>query len=651
MCGICGFVDLSRQMNHGDLQAVIGRMTDSLEHRGPDDSGMWLSPEIALALGQRRLSILDLSMRGHQPMVSACGRYTVVFNGEIYNFHVLRKALEETGHVFSGASDTEVLLAAVAQWGIHKALMKFTGMFAFALFDRDSRTLYLARDRLGEKPLYYGWSGNRFLFASELKALRQMPGWAGTISPEALSLYMRYTYIRAPHSIYSGIYKLAPGTFVAMDVEKASPDSLPEPVPYWTFEHAVESGLDDPFEGTEEEATEHVANLLRSAISLQMISDVPLGAFLSGGLDSSTIVALMQDRSSKSVKTFTVGFHESNYNEAEQARRVAEYLGTDHTEVCLSYGQAIEVIPRLPFIYDEPFADSSQIPTFLIAKVARESVKVCLSGDAGDEIFLGYNRYLWGERLWNSAGSLPVWLKIALSRMISAVPLESVEAALTRLTDLLRTGVSCRHLGTKLQKVERLLMTETFEAFYSSLISSRSGSSVLIAESNGHASFPKTGLLPILQAFAHKAAYLDTMTYLPDDILVKVDRAAMAVSLETRIPFLDHRLVEFAWRLPLSLKVRKGTGKWVLRNILYKYVPKELVDRPKTGFDIPIGLWLRGPLRDWAESLLDRGRLDREGYFHTDQVRKKWHEHLSGRRNWQQDLWSVLMFQAWLEQE
>lgn len=652
MCGIAGLLDYTHHLSRYDLQPTAMAMADAMRHRGPDSSGVWADDSRGIALSHRRLAIVDLSPAGHQPMHSADGRFVAVFNGEIYNFRDLRHTLTGLGHTFRGSSDTEIMLAAICQWGFANALTRFVGMFALAVWDRAEQVLYLARDRFGEKPLYYGRVDGAFVFASELKALHACPGWTGAINRDALALFMRHRYVPAPYSIYRGITKLLPGTYLTLPYARMQAGEYPEPVAYWSARQAAEAGNANPFTGSDAEAIEHLDRLLREAIGLQMVADVPLGAFLSGGIDSSTIVALMQVQSSQPVKTFTIGFRESAYNEAEAAAAVAHHLGTDHTELYVAPGDALNVIPRLPFLYDEPFSDQSQIPTFLVAELTRQYVTVSLSGDAGDELFGGYSRYLAAPALWQRIGWLDPSQRYALARLLRATPSDRLDSLLGWLAPLLSQYGRITSAGERLHKVADILAAATPDALYYGLTSQWKQPTELVL--NAHE--PLTALtdsaqhVPIAE-FAQRMMYLDAVSYLPDDILVKVDRASMGVSLESRVPFLDHRVAEFAWSLPLSLKIREGTGKWLLRQVLYRYVPAALVERPKTGFNIPLGEWLRGPLRAWAEDLLDERRLRDEGFFDPQTIRTTWSEHQAGRRNWHDHLWSVLMFQAWLQHQ
>ena len=643
MCGISGF--LQSCLDSSLAPVAIEAMTSSLAHRGPDDTGYWLDCESGIALGHRRLSIVDLSPYGHQPMASASGRYQIVFNGEIYNFRFLRKELENLDHMFRGHSDTEVMLAAFEEWGVESAVKRFTGMFAFALWDKKTRLLYLVRDRMGEKPLYYGWVNNVFLFGSELKALRAHPAWNAEINRDALTLLMRHTYIPAPYSIYNGIYKLMPGTILTVNLSQ--PDKQPEPVPYWSARSVAESGQKTPFIGSDTEAADRLEEVLSEAISAQMLADVPLGAFLSGGIDSSTVVALMQAQSGQPVRTFTIGFNEAGYNEAPYAREVARHLGTDHTELYVTPDEALDVIPRLPMLYDEPFSDSSQIPTFLVSQMARKHVTVALCGDGGDELFCGYTRYETTQDVLGKKRYLPSFARTPIARALKSVPARRWNACLKWARPLLsRYGNTS--IGNKIHAAAFILNAPP-EAVYLRLISLwHTPGDLVIGGTEPPTVYTDPGRWAALHDFHEKMMYWDMCSYLPDDILVKTDRASMGVSLESREPLLDHRVVEFAWRLPLHMKRRNNQNKWLLRQVLYRHVPRELIERPKMGFGVPVGEWLRGPLRGWAEELLDEQRLKNEGFFNPESIRTIWKEHLKGDSNWQHKLWGVLMFQAWL---
>ena len=649
MCGITGFWQHSGSPD----EAILSRMAGAIRHRGPDDAGTWIERDSGLGFAHRRLSIVDLSPAGHQPMASAGGRFVIVFNGEIYNHPALRAELESAGQApaWRGHSDTETLLAAFEAWGIEATLKRAVGMFALALWDRQSRALTLARDRLGEKPLYCGYAGGTFLFGSELKALRAYPGFSADIDREALTLYLRHNYIPAPFNIYRGIRKLMPGTWLTLGEADMAVRRLPPAQAYWSVRDVALAGRASLFRGSATEAVDELDRLLSQAISGQSMADVPLGAFLSGGVDSSTVVALMQKQGAQPVKTFTIGFHEAGYNEAEHAHAVAAHLGTEHTELYVTAEQAMAVIPQLPQLYDEPFADSSQIPTHLVSQLARRHVTVSLSGDGGDELFGGYNRYFWARQLWRKLAWLPAPLRAALGGALTTLPPKAWNTVFQRLEIFLPHRLRYANPGDKLHKLAEILAAKTPDAIYYDLISHWKSPADVVA--GGHE--PDTVVTdrkgwPALADFEDRMMYLDMMSYLPDDILAKVDRAAMGVSLETRVPLLDHRVVEFAWTLPLSMKIRDGQGKWLLREVLYRHVPKTLIERPKMGFGIPIDQWLRGPLKGWAEDLLNAGRLEREGYFHPAPVQEKWREHLSGTRNWAYYLWDVLMFQLWREQ-
>lgn len=654
MCGIAGFLAANPLKGKEELPGLLKRMTDTIINRGPDDAGYWCDGEHGIALGHRRLAIIDLSPAGHQPMHSASGRYVIIFNGEIYNHSLLRRQLESAGRspAWRGHSDTETLLAGFDAWGIQETIERAIGMFAIAVWDRNTGTLTLARDRIGEKPLYYGWQGRGgdavFLFGSELKALRAHPAFENAINRGALSLQLRHNYIPAPYSIYAGISKLPPGAMLTVSDRQREPRVWT----YWSGQQQAESGAGEPFTGTPEQAVDELESLLKDAVRAQMMADVPLGAFLSGGVDSSTVVALMQAQSSRPVKTFSIGFHEEGYNEAEYAKAVARHLGTDHTELYVSAAEALSVIPRLQSLYDEPFSDSSQIPTFLLSQLARQHVTVSLSGDAGDELFCGYNRYQMTAKLWKTLSMAPLPVRRLAARGVTSVPVAAWNRMAGGLGRFLSGFMQMANPGDKLHKGAGVMASESLEALYLGLVSHWDDPAAVVIDGIE----PVTVLTDKARRFSgldgiQRMMALDLLTYLPDDILVKVDRAAMGVSLETRIPFLDHRVVEFAWRLPQSVKLREGRTKWVLRQVLYRHVPKALIERPKMGFGVPVGEWLRGPLRDWAEALLDERRLRREGFFQPAIVRKKWEEHLSGRRNWQYHIWDVLMFQAWLEHQ
>jgi len=643
MCGIAGYIN--SQYNSFLGEETLRKMSISLAHRGPDDEGMWFDERVGVALCHRRLSILDLSPTGHQPMISFDERYVIVFNGEIYNYRDLRKELEQLGRSFRGSSDTEVILEACSVWGVEGTIPRLWGMFAIALWDRVERQLILARDRLGKKPLYYGQIDGIFMFGSELKALRAHPAFHSEIDRDALALYLRHGYVPAPYSIYKKVRKLPQGYLAIL-----RPEGSLILKPYWEARQVIECGLADPSKLSDAEAADELEMLLRDATARRMIADVPLGALLSGGVDSSTVVALMQSQSSRPIKTFTIGFYEDAYNEAEAARKVANHLGTDHTELYVTPNETQAVIPRLAQLYDEPFADSSQIPTFLVCELTRQHVTVGLSGDGGDELFGGYNRYVWAESIWYWLRHVPTPARRCIANLIQSIPPRGWNVAYAAIEPLIPPRLRQRLHGDNLHKLSEWLTVLNEDELYHRAVSQWKKPEEMVIGGRE----PMTPLLdPSLRQsfpnFTERMMYLDLMTYLPDDILVKVDRASMAVSLETRNPLLDHRVVEWVWRLPFSFKNRDGQSKWVLRQVLYRYVPSSLIERPKMGFGIPMDVWLRGPLRDWAESLLEERRLRQEGFFCTELIRHSWDAHLSGRCDEQHRLWIVLMFQAWYE--
>lgn len=635
------------------MQTHLLRMTQQIAHRGPDSDGHWLDAQAGIALGHRRLAIVDVSPAGAQPMQSASGRWLLVFNGEIYNHQQLRAELEKRSQApaWRGHSDTETLLAGFDAWGIRATLEKCAGMFAMGVWCRLTQSLTLVRDRMGEKPLYYGWQGQGrqavFLFGSELKALRAHPDFGAEIDHQALGSYMQNMAVTGTRSIYKGIHKVPPGCILSLQRHQ------PEPViePYWSVQEAALQGASEAFAGTPTQAVDALEALLTDAVAQQLMADVPIGAFLSGGVDSSTIVALMQAQSARPVKTFSIGFHEAAYNEATYAKAVAAHLGTEHTELYVSAQQAMAVIPRLPRLYDEPFADSSQIPTFLVSQMTGQHVKVALSGDGGDELFAGYNRYQLTASLWPTLARIPQsmrqWAAWGLSRL-------SPET-LNRLASHTPLAKRWSHVGDKLHKGAGVMGAQSLAQLYRGMVALGWASPAeLVQGLDGDASYLQMPDLPGLSDVERMMAY-DLMNYLPDDILTKVDRAAMGVGLETRAPFLDHRVVAFAWRLPMDYKLRTERGqsvtKWALRQVLYRHVPQALIERPKVGFGVPLAHWLRGPLREWAEELLSEERLHRDGFLNPGPVRQRWHEHLSGRRNGQHAIWCVLMFQAWLDEQ
>lgn len=644
MCGIAGFFRPSGAKANSYM--VARGMGDRLVHRGPDDSGVWVDEQAGIGLAHRRLAVIDLSPAGRQPMLSPSGRYVVVFNGEIYNHLEVRELLwkRQLAPTWAGHSDTETLAAAIEAMGPTEAMHVCAGMFAFALWDRAERTLTLGRDRLGEKPLYYGWQGGTFLFGSELKALRAHPDFHAEVDRGALSLLLRYSYVPSPYSIYEGIYKLPPGTLLTLSNRR----SALEPVRFWSLAAVAEAGSTDQLRGSDEEAVDELEELLRGVIQQQSIADVPLGALLSGGIDSTAVVALMQVIANRPVRTFTIGFAEGGHDESRHAAAVAQHLGTQHTELTLTPGDALDLIPSLAHVYDEPFADSSQLPTQLVMRLARQHVTVALSGDGGDEVFGGYNRYVLAPRVWRYLRLLPVASRRLLAGVLLSLSVERWNSALGRIG----LGQKVRLAGEKLHKIgHRLLRPRDLDDLYVALVSEWLEPETAVHDAGEPLATIVTDRRqwPALSDGVARMMAMDAITYLPDDILVKVDRAAMASSLETRAPFLDHRVVEYAWRLPMHLKIRNGKGKWLLRELVARHVPPELFERPKMGFGIPINAWLRGPLRDWAEALLDEPRLRREGYFVPNVIRDAWHAHLQGTQALGYRLWPVLMFQAWLE--
>lgn len=645
MCGIVGF--LSGSVRPTAVEPVLTDMAGCLVHRGPDSHGTWRDDEAGIAFGHRRLAIVDLSPMGAQPMISASGRWVVILNGEIYNFRALREELRARGYVFRGGSDTEVLLTAVEAWGVERALVRCAGQFAVALWDRHERRLYLGRDRLGEKPLYVATMGGSLLFGSELKALRRHPAWDGRINTAALHDFLRFAYVPTSTCIYEGARKVVPGTIEVYESGRAGVVQQ-RTITYWSARDVMVDGATARLDAPDSVLIDELDAVLGQVVGEEMLADVPLGAFLSGGIDSSLVVALMQRQSGAAVRTFSIGFSIPDYDEAQYARAVASHLGTSHTELYVTPREAMQVVERLPAIYDEPFADSSQIPTYLVSRMAREHVTVSLSGDGGDELFAGYNRYAWTERVWRRMDGVPGPIRRGAARSMTAFPpafWDGIGAAVGRLVPSLRM----RTYGDKVHKLSRLLRLETRESLYEDIISSWSDPSRAL---RSHLEVPTVlgdqwpaGKL----SFGEQMMLADMVGYMRDDILVKVDRAAMAVSLETRAPFVDHRVLEFAARLPYDVKMRDGTPKWILRQLLYRYVPRALVERPKMGFGVPLHVWLREDLRDWAESLLDPVRLRREGLFNPDEIAAVWRLHLSGARNAVPQLWPVLMFQAWLE--
>lgn len=639
MCGIAGLINAPAGT---DLAAAARRMADRIVHRGPDDEGVWVDPAHGVALAQRRLSIIDLSPQGHQPMHSASGRYVVTYNGEIYNFDETRAALAAEGRApaWRGHSDTEVLLAAIEGWGFDTALDRTVGMFAIALWDRETAVLTLARDRIGEKPLYYGPTSQGFAFASELKAIGALNGSALAVDPEAIAEFMRFGYVPGARCIFHGLAKLEPGHVVHIGRQGVIGASRP----FWQLESPASAALAERLAGASDaQLIELLHERLKTSVGLQMVSDVPLGAFLSGGVDSSTVVALMQAQSPRRVKTYTIGFHDKAFDEAPFARAVAQHLGTEHTELYVSADDAAAVIPALPHIYDEPFADSSQIPTTLVSRLTRQHVTVSLSGDGGDELFAGYPRYAITADLWNRVDRLPAGLRSAGAAMMRCASPQVWD----RLFRVLLPEERRQYInGRRVHRFAQLLDANSIAEMYVRLMSQWQPEEGLVLGQRGAATddlhWPR-GATPIEQM-----RRWDLHQYLPDDLLVKVDRAAMSTSLESRAPLLDHRVVELAFALPPHVLAREGQGKWILRRVLDRYVPRQLIERPKVGFAVPLADWLRGPLRAWASDLLDPQRLRREGLIDADKVAAIWKEHCGGGFDRSSHLWNVLMFQAWL---
>ncbi|MBT5471758.1 MAG: asparagine synthase (glutamine-hydrolyzing) [Nitrospina sp.] len=640
MCGLAGF--FSSESFNFDPHDTLLKMGNALEHRGPDDSGIWFDSENGIGLAHQRLSIIDLSKEGHQPMSSANGRFVISYNGEIYNFPEIKTELLKLGfNSWRGRSDTEIILAAIEHWGLRDALTRFRGMFAFALWDKQEKTLHLVRDRMGIKPLYYGWAGSTLIFGSELKAFKAHPKFNREIDREAVALLLRFGYIPAPHSIYCNVSKLPPGKILTLAAKSK------EVHEYWSLGEIAERGVQNSFSGSTGDAVAQLETILNEAVRLRMVSDVSIGAFLSGGIDSSVIAALMQKNSDKPVKTFSIGFQESDFDEAPFAKKVASHLGTDHTELYVTSQDALSVVHDLPTIFDEPFADPSQIPTFLLSKLTREKVTVSLSGDGGDELFCGYNRYFVWKNIWNKIRRLPYPIRKSISEIIPLIPGFALDAAASLIGKNNNPGSR-----EKFIRLASCLKSYGPEGLYLQGISHWMGPESIVENCKE----PET-LLTDFSRWGNfknpesKMMFVDSLTYLPDDILTKVDRSSMSVGLEARVPLLDHKLVEFAWSLPFNMKSFENQSKWLLKQLLYKYVPNNLVDRPKTGFGVPIHSWLRGPLRDWAEELLNESAMRKEGFMNASVISRKWKEHLSGKWNWQYLLWNALTFQSWLRRQ
>jgi len=638
MCGIAGVLNLTN--SRGQLERDAIAMADSLAYRGPDDHGMWADTDAGIALTHRRLSIVDLSPAGHQPMVSADGRFVITYNGEIYNFQELRPELEARGVKFRGHSDTEVMLEAFAAYGVEATVKRLIGMFTIGVWDRRDRTLSLVRDRLGIKPLYWAKFGKLFLFGSELKALRAYPGWSPSIDGSAVAAYVRHNCVPAPQSIYKGVRKLEPGTILTL-----APEGEPRIERFWDARAVARAGLADPLRVDDNELTDRLEVLLQDAVRRRMVADVPVGAFLSGGIDSSTVTALMKAANCGPVRTYTIGFDLPGFDEAPHSAAVARHLGTDHTELTVTAKQALDVIPQLPDMYDEPFADSSQIPTHLVSAMTRRHVTVALSGDGGDELFGGYNRYQLTKGAWRSLFLMPLPMRRMLAGMLTALPAGRWQQMFSALPGRVRP----RQTGDKLHKLAAVLCAENDSDLYRRLVTHWEPAQIMLSEVEQQGMLWDDQVEREFPGLLERMQFLDLVTYLPDDILTKVDRASMAVALEARVPLLDHRVVEFAWRIPRRTLMRGGISKWPLRQVLYRHVPRGLVERPKTGFGVPLGEWLRGPLRNWAEDLLSEKRLREGGLFSVAAVREAWREHLSGRDNWKYLIWDVLMFEAWRE--
>ncbi len=645
MCGLTGIL-AAEGAERDSMEARLASMTRQLRHRGPDDEGVWLDENAGIGLGFRRLSIFDLSPAGHQPMTSSSGRYTLVFNGAVYNFPELRDALIPHGHRFRGQSDTEVILAAFEQWGVAGAVPRFIGMFAIAVWDAQTRTLVLLRDRLGIKPLYYHRRPGVLSFGSELKALRADPGFVGEIDRIALEEYLRHLYIAAPRTIFRDTFKLPPGHLLSVrDVHSL----LPEPEPYWSLPGVQRDGLERRFDGTDAEVISEFRALLESAVRLRMQADVPLGALLSGGIDSSTVVGLMQSLDTRRVKTFTIGFDDRVYDESAHAAAVARHLGTDHTQLTVTASDALAVVPDLPHMFDEPLADPSHIPTFLVSRLARKSVTVALTGDGGDELFAGYNRYLHGERLLRRLGAIPAPVRRLGGTAIRALSSNGWERLHRAASPLLASSLRPRLAGEKIRRIGEVLDQPTPAERYRALVSAHQDPGNLLREpAPREQAFVGRWNAGASDSLLDRMMLADQLAYLPDDLLAKVDRASMAVSLEARVPILDHRVVEFSWRLPKRFKIREGQGKWLLRQVLYSVVPRSIVERPKMGFTPPVGAWLRGDLRDWAEALLEEDGLRHDGLFDPATLRATWMRFQHGHADLALSLWSVLQFQAWL---
>jgi asparagine synthase (glutamine-hydrolysing) len=648
MCGFAGAFDPDTEA--AAWPSRLAGMASALRHRGPDDEGFWHDAETGIGLAFRRLAILDLSAEGHQPMLSATGRYVIAFNGEVYNFRALRDELAASGARFRGSSDTEVMLAAFEAWGLAASVPRFVGMFAFALWDRTERRLHLVRDRIGIKPLYWGWSRGSLLFGSELTALRRHPSFEARLSRDAVASFLRFNYVPAPHAIFEGFRKLEPGCVRTFDLATAARGGEGRLAAYWALADVAHHGLAHSFAGDERDAVVELERRLGDSVALRMIADVPLGAFLSGGIDSSLVVALMRARATGPVRTFTIGFEEKEYDESPWARAIAKHLGTEHTEHVVTATEALAAVPRIASLFDEPFSDSSQVPTLLVSELARRHVTVALSGDGGDELFAGYKRYALFADLKRILSRVPRGARRALGRVLGAVPVAPANRLFGFADPWLRRYGSGGAAGDKIRKLAELVALPDDRALYLDLLSHWKHPELLVPGSMAQERLADLARCPA--GFGdplHPLMFDDMLAYLPDDILVKVDRTSMSVGLEARVPLLDHRVIELAWSLPLALKARNGGTKWALRQVLYRHVPADLLERPKMGFGLPIDVWLRGPLRAWADDLLSPSRLRREGLLEPGPIQEKWREHVSGRRNWHYYLWDVLVLQSWRE--
>ena len=637
MCGIAGFIEAKGGKGPKELLADVNAMTDAILHRGPDSGGHWLSADNGVGMGFRRLAIIDLTDTGNQPMTSSCDRYVITYNGEIYNYRALRSVLETEGRRLRGQSDTEVMLEGFSAWGVDETLERLIGMFAIALWDKKRKELTLVRDRLGIKPLYFGLRDGMFVYGSELKSLRAKPGLTGKLDREAMTQYLRFNYVPAPRTIYEGIYKLEPGCVLRF---RPGRDTEPRIERFWSLDDHVSTGRGSPDPHV---AVDRLYDLLSDAVEKRMIADVPLGVLLSGGVDSSVVAALMQEKSGRAIKTFTIGFDDDAFNEAEHARAVAEYLETDHTDLILRPDDVQALIPKMPDWHDEPFADSSALPTWLVSKLAREHVTVALSGDGGDEIFLGYNRYAAAPIAWEKAKAVPGSMRSLAAGSLKAVPTGAWDA----LSGLVPSGKRPKMMGDKMHKLANVLGSGTEDDAYRTLISHWEDPSSLSGVAEPDLDLWRGGSM--ISDFAERMAYYDTLSYLPSDILTKVDRASMACSLEARVPLLDHRVVEYAWTLPKDIKLRDGIGKWPLRQILYRFVPQNIVERPKSGFAVPLSDWLRGPLKEWAFDLLSADSLAQDLGLNTEPILKAFHAHLKGDGNHAEALWNILMLQSWMQ--